>query len=85
MERVKLQLLRLSAWASQTVNVWLLFGHHDQTVSARCYVNRHKKGWKFFYYLINMIFFWQDDHCRDSFIQDVLFSEEVIKSNLTDY
>ena len=77
MNVLKLQLLRLSAWASQTVNVWLLFGHHDQTVSARCYVNRCKRGWRTVYYLVNGLFFWQDDHCKESYEQDVLFSKEV--------
>lgn len=71
-------LLKLSAWTSQTVNVWLLFGHHDQTVSARCYLNRDKKRWKHAYLAINAIFFWQDDHCKTSFEQDIIFAKEVL-------
>lgn len=71
-------LLKLSAWASQTINVWLLFGHHDQTVSARCYLNRDKKRWKYAYLTINAIFFWQDNHCKTSFEQDIIFAKEVL-------
>ena len=72
-------LLRVSAWASQTINLWVLFGHHDMTVSARCYINRDRKGWGVAYKVINKIFFWQDNHCRESFLADVLFAEEVMK------
>jgi hypothetical protein len=71
-------MLRLSAWASQTVNVWLLLGHHDQTVSARCYINRYKKGWKLAYKAINALFFWQENHCKSSFEQDIAYALEVL-------
>lgn len=74
-------LLRVSAWLSQTVNLFLLFGHHDQTVSARCYCNREKIGWRFFYKLINLIFFWQSDHCRASHEEDVAFAKQVMECN----
>lgn len=72
-------LLRVSAWMSQTVNLWLLFGHHDQTVSARCYCNRNKRGWSILYKLVNFIFFWQVDHCKESHLADVRFAQEVFK------
>ncbi len=78
MDRVKQQLLRIAAWASQTVNVWLLLGHHDQTVSARCWVNRHHPGWRIGYLLINGFFFWQENHCRSSYQRDVEFAREVL-------
>jgi len=71
-------LLRVSAWFSQTINLWLLFGHHDETVSARCYKNRHKKGWRVAYKYINKVFFWQDNHCYESFLDDVKYAEEVL-------
>jgi hypothetical protein len=79
MDRLTQQLLRIAAWASQTVNVWLLFGHHDQTVSARCYLNRYRPGWREAYRAINAVFFWQDDHCRASYMRDVEFAEEVLR------
>lgn len=72
-------LTRVSAWMSQTVNLFLLFGHHDQTVSARCYCNRHKQGWHLAYMLVNGVFFWQKDHCKVSHEQDVRFAREVLK------
>lgn len=74
---IKTHLLRLSAWCSQTVNLWLLFGHHNQTVSARCWMNRTRPGWRTAYRVINAIFFWQDDHCYESHLVDVAFAEQV--------
>ena len=77
MDAVKTHLLRLAAWCSQTVNLWLLFGHHNQTVSARCWMNRNRQGWRIAYRVINAIFFWQDDHCYESYLVDVEFAEQV--------
>jgi uncharacterized protein YaeQ len=64
---------------SQTINLWILLGHHDQTVSARCYCNRHRKGWRVAYKLINLLFWWQEDHCKASYLADVEFSNEIIR------
>jgi hypothetical protein len=77
--RVIIHLLRIAAWCSQTINLWLLFGHHDQTVSARCYVNRHYPGWGVAYRTINAIFFWQEDHCHESHLQDIEFAKQVLE------
>jgi len=73
------QLTRIAAWFSQTINLWLLFGHHDQTVSARCYVNRNHRGWSMAYSMINTLFFWDADHCHKSFLRDVEFAKDVLK------
>ena len=76
---MKAWLMRVFAWMSQSINLWFLFGHHDQTVSARCYVNRCKPGWRFAYRVINRIFFWQKDHCHSSFEKDLDFALQVIE------
>lgn len=73
-----LWLTRIAAWASQTLNLFLLFGHHDQTISARCYVNRHQCGWNFAHWLVNKMFFFDPDHCYKSFMRDVAFAKEVL-------
>ncbi|AGH31835.1 hypothetical protein SLPG_00041 [Salicola phage CGphi29] len=70
-------LTRVAAWMSQTLNLFLLFGHHDQTVSARCYVNRHHPGWNRARKIINAVFFWQPDHCYKSHMADVAFAQQV--------
>lgn len=64
---------------SQTINLWVFFGHHDETVSARCYRLRHEKGWGKAYRVLNKVYFWQDDHCKKSFDEDIAFAEEVMK------
>ena len=77
-ESAKRYCLRVAAWLSQGANCVLLTGHHDQTVSARCYVNRHRHGWAFARGAINMLFFWQPDHCRASYQRDVDFARQLL-------
>ena len=67
------------AWLSQGFNWLFLNGNHDQTVSARCYVNRDKSPWKCLYITLNTIVFWQDNHCKSSFDRDVDFALEIIQ------
>lgn len=74
-------LTRVAAWLSQGINCVLLGGSPDQTVSARAYVNRNDATWAFVYCAINMVFFWQEDHCRDSHQADVDFALAVLESN----
>ena len=77
---MKQHLLRVLAWLSQGVNCILLGGHHDVTVSARAYLNRERRGWKIAYRTLNAVFFWQDDHCRDSWLADVIWANEVLEA-----
>ena len=67
------------AWLSQGFNWLFLNGNHDQTVSARCYINRNKSPWKYLYITINTTVFWQDNHCKSSFDRDVDFALEIIQ------
>jgi hypothetical protein len=76
------QLIYIAAWLSQGVNCVLLFGHPDQTVSARAWVNRNK-GW---FPVVRAIdaFFWlvfrQSDHCRKSHEADLQFAWEILRN-----
>lgn len=76
---MRLYLQRIFAWLSQGFNCVVLLGSHDQTVSARAYLNRERTGWGQLYRAINAVFFWQDDHCFQSFLDDVDFAKEVLK------
>ena len=52
----------------QLLNTFL-FGHPDETFSARTQ-RKAEAGqwfWRLSRWLINKIFFWQEDHCRASF------------------
>lgn len=54
-------------WISvdQVFNVFLGSGYADETLSA--YAHR-KQGWR--RATINAIFFWQEDHCHDSYYSE---------------
>ena len=71
-------LTRVAAWLSQGINCIFLNGSPDQTVSARSYVNRSNSWGGTMYFTINTIFFWQEDHCRNSYEADVLFAKAVL-------
>lgn len=69
--------VRIATLASQFINTVFLLGNPDVTVSARCYMNRHKRYWRTAYRAINSLFFWQIDHCRSSFCTDVYHARHV--------
>ena len=73
-------LTRVAARLSQGINCALLNGSPDQTVSARAYVNRSDSAWAVVYHTVNVIFFWQEDHSRDSHQADVNFAREVLET-----
>ena len=81
-------LLRVSALGSQAINMfvlgifsyWIGLPHQNQTVSARCYENRNQhKFWNHAYRSINKIFWFQDDHCYRSFLNDQIWATELVK------
>lgn len=72
-------MLRGAALVSQAINWGLLGGHHDQTVSARAYVQRHEPPWWAVYMTLNTIYFWQEDHCRASHDEDLAFARQVME------
>ena len=74
-------LTRVAAWVSQTFNLFVLFGHHDQTLSARAYVNRNRPIWGKVNRAINAVFFWADNHTRASHESDAAFARQVIDAD----
>ena len=44
-----------------------LAGLADETLSSRAYRSQHKKRWLIAVKVINGIFFWQENHCRDAY------------------
>jgi len=82
-DRIKLQGLRVAAWCSQGINCLFLGGHHDQTLSARCYVNRNKLGWLVAHHTIDRVFkilLNQSNHCYHSHLRDLEFSRETLSN-----
>lgn len=50
----------------------VLGGYADETISARVYRNRKKsKWWAMWLKIIDKIFFWQDDHCFQSHLNEL--------------
>lgn len=81
---MKAYILRLAAWTSQGLHCIILGGHHDMTLSARCYVEyrlRGKPRWRWAHDAVNLIFltlFGQHEHCMQSFAADEAFAREVL-------
>lgn len=51
--------------------VWLKsegFGYADETMSARAWRLRNNSN---AYKVINVMFFWQDNHCKQSYLSEV--------------
>lgn len=71
-------LWRVLVVMSQMVNVVLLFGHPNETVCARCYRNRHKRGWATAQAIIDIVFWWQCEHCRESHLSDRRYARQVL-------
>lgn len=53
----------------QLVNT-LFGGYADETLSARAY-RRRLHGWHNVYSFINILFFWQKDHCESAFLSEL--------------
>lgn len=56
---------------SQSFNAIVLLGSPDETVSARCHRQRHMRAWDIARRIFNTVYFWQEDHCADSYADDV--------------
>lgn len=63
---------RLFILASQALHCVLMGGNPDLTVSARIHIEAYFKGgrWKKARKIVNGVFFWQKDHCSQSFAAD---------------
>jgi hypothetical protein len=59
---------------SQLANVMLLNGHPNESISGRSY----REGWKVMT-VINVVFFWQANHCRGAHHKDVEWAKEFAK------
>ena len=62
--------------ASQAVNVVFLGGHPNESVSGRC----HREPWPHAKRLVNSMFFWQKDHCRSAYTNDLEWARDYLKT-----
>lgn len=55
-------------YLSRFINRRFLGGRPNQMISSRCYSEHHPRAER----LINRFFWWQENHCRESFIWEVM-------------
>jgi hypothetical protein len=61
---------------SQWFNVVLLLGHPNESISGRS----HREDWQL-KKLINAILFWQVDHCKSAYNNDVKWAKAYIEQD----
>lgn len=73
-------LLRIAEALSQLINVVVFFGDNpNEQVSGRAYrMRRINWQWAALRWAINFLFFWQQDHCRDSHVADLKRAEKTL-------
>jgi hypothetical protein len=62
---------------SQFINANIFFGHTDECISGRCYRENRITFMKF----INFIFFYQDNHCKQAYLNDVSYAGKVLATH----
>ena len=69
----------VAQWLSQGLNTVAFAGNPNMTFSARCYVNRDEKVWSTAHKLVNILFFFQPEHCKQAYETDVKFANMVVE------
>lgn len=71
--------LNLVSSLSNFLNV-ILGGENSMTFSSRCHIGYWEDKMIFIVLrnIINNIFFYQEDHCRMSFMRDVYYSRKIL-------
>lgn len=77
---MKQQLIQIAIAFDQLVNTLIPGGYADETLSARAHRMRIKAQpvWGWTARAINLLFFWQADHCKAA------WQEEVLRRQLPD-
>lgn len=70
-------LIRLLDATSQWLNVALLWGDANESISGRAF----REGWRKTEAVINTLAFWEPDHCRRAHETDVLRAHKLIEEN----
>jgi hypothetical protein len=68
------RLSRIGTLISQFLNVVLLDGSPDESVSGRA----AREGWHRAERIINAIFFWERDHCASAHRDDIAFARAIL-------
>lgn len=71
------RIMRALDGVSQILNVILLDGDANESISGRAY----REEWETAERLINGLFFWQSSHCRESYTNDVHRARELLREH----
>jgi len=71
------RLVRLLDATSQWLNVLLLNGNANESISGRAY----RCGWRTAERVIDTLAFWEDDHCRLAYLTDIARADKLLKEN----
>ncbi|WP_206064473.1 hypothetical protein [Neptunomonas sp. XY-337] len=61
------RLMNIIIALNQLINAALLGGYPDEAISSRSYRLDRDRGVRWPKRIVNAIFFWQDDHCRNAY------------------
>jgi hypothetical protein len=68
-------IVNVAAALSQLLNATVFFGDPNETLSGRCYRERIKWAER----AINLLFFFQKDHCLKSHLSDHQFAHKILE------
>lgn len=71
------RIIRALDATSQWLNVVLLDGDANESISGRCY----REEWETAERLINTMFFWESAHCSQAYHNDVARAREVLREH----
>jgi hypothetical protein len=69
-------LIRILDACSQLINVLLLFGDANESVSGRS----HRQSW-LLEHLIDILFFWEEFHCSNAYYSDLARAKDYINQH----
>ena len=72
--------MNLWSASSQFVNVLLMLGNSNESISGRA----HREVWKV-KKIINAIFFWQIDHCKSAYTNDLKWAQAYIDKHRSNH
>lgn len=68
-------LVRIGDGLSQVVNVLILNGHPNESMSGRAW--RTNSAW---YKVIDMMLWFDKDHCRSAYLNDIAYARRLLES-----
>lgn len=66
---------------SQLGNVTLLPRPDDTNANESISGRSYREGWKVAQWMINALFFWQNDHCKQAYLKDVERAKALIQKH----